>query len=165
MLTMRELERTMSEIDWEQVGKLIDQLYCSTDALENLFPGRKFTLDGHLVGSVGEVVASYMFDLELNAASTLAHDAKSPDGKQVEIKLTQGKSVAIRHKPEHLLVLFRPKGAKISVIYNGPGEPAWSAAGKMQKNGQRPIGIGKLAALNLVVREADRLPLVREAPV
>jgi hypothetical protein len=155
----------MVEINWEQVSNLIDQLYGSTDALEELFPGRKFTIDGHLVGSIGEVVASYMFGLKLNAASALAHDAVSSCGKQVEIKLTQGKSVAIRHEPEHLLVLSRPKGSKISVIYNGPGAPAWTAAGKMQRNGQRPIGLKKLAVLNATVQEADQLRLMREAPV
>ncbi|NNK77330.1 MAG: hypothetical protein HKP40_01325 [Litoreibacter sp.] len=152
-------------MDWKRVGTLIDQLYESTDALEGMFPGRKFTLDGHLVGSVGEVVASFMFGLELSRASTMGHDAKAPDGRQVEIKLTQGKSVAIRHEPEHLLVLSRPKGAKISVIYNGPGAPVWSATGKMQKNGQRSISLTKLSDLDAICPEEERLPLVREAPV
>jgi hypothetical protein len=155
----------MLETNWVEVGELIDQLYQSTDALERHFPGRKFTLDGHLVGSVGEVVASYMFDLNLNAASTKGHDALCPDGRRVEIKLTQGKSVAIRHEPEHLLVLSRPKGATIEVIYNGPGDIAWNASGKMQKNGQRPIGLMKLAALNTNLRSEQRIPIVRTAPV
>ncbi|RKR06721.1 hypothetical protein C7446_0715 [Kushneria sinocarnis] len=89
----------MDEAYWARVGDLIDQLYTATDALEGLFPGRKFTLDGHLVGSVGEVVAAYMFDLELKPASTLAHDAITPDGTKIEIKLTQENTVAIRHEP------------------------------------------------------------------
>ncbi|MCM5704026.1 DUF6998 domain-containing protein [Larsenimonas salina] len=81
----------MDDIDWAQVGALIDQLYSASDELEALFPGRKFKLDGHLVGSVGEVVAAYMFALTLNPASTLGHYAIAPDGRQVEIKLTQGR--------------------------------------------------------------------------
>ena len=97
------------ETNWDRVGALIDQLYSSSDELEYIFPGRKFTLDGHLVGSVGEVVVAFMFDLELNPASTIGHDAYAKDGRKVEIKLTQGKSVAIRHKPEHLIVLARTK--------------------------------------------------------
>ncbi|MCM2971947.1 DUF6998 domain-containing protein [Larsenimonas suaedae] len=155
----------MDDIDWAQVGALIDQLYSASDELEALFPGRKFTLDGHLVGSVGEVVAAYMFALTLNPASTLGHDAIAPDGRQVEIKLTQGKTVALRHPPEHLLVLARPKGGALSVIYNGPGEIAWDAAGKRQANGQRPIGLGKLKALAAGLKDEEKLVLVREAPV
>lgn len=155
----------MAEIDWQKVGNLIDQLYQSTDELEEMFPGRKFTLDGHLVGSIGEVLASFMFDLVLNPASTIAHDAKTSGGKQVEIKLTQGRSVAIRHEPEHLLVLCRPKGTAVSVIYNGPGTPAWNAAGKMQRNGQRSVSLNKLSAIDADIQPEDRLPLKRESPL
>ncbi|OLS50216.1 hypothetical protein BV379_19290 [Rhodovulum sulfidophilum] len=157
--------RMPNEIDWERVRVILDQLYEATENLEDLFPGRKFTLDGHLVGSVGEVVASYMFGLNLNPASTKGHDAVSSSGRPVEIKLTQGKSVAIRHRPEHLLVLCRPKGSKISVVFNGPGAIAWEAAGSMQKNGQRSIGIKKLAELDALLDDAARLPLLRQVPV
>lgn len=155
----------MSKNDWARVGVLIDTLYQTTETLEQLFPGRKFTLDGHLVGSVGEVVASYMFDLKLNSASTMGHDALATDGRKVEIKLTQGKSIAIRHHPEHLLVLCRPKGKTVSVIYNGPGALPWATAGTMQKNGQRPISLRKLSLLDAEIRQEDRLPIVRDAPV
>jgi len=32
-------------------------------------------------------------------------------------------------------------------IYDGPGAPAWAAAGPKQKNGQRTIGLTKLIAI------------------
>jgi len=51
----------MPEVDWAEVRALLDSLYGSAERLEALFPGRKFTLDGHLVGSIGEVIAAYMF--------------------------------------------------------------------------------------------------------
>ena len=150
---------------WDEAATYLDDLYAASEGLERLFPGRKFTLDGHLVGSVGEVVAAYMFDLDLNAASTHGHDALSKDGRQVEIKLTQGKGVAIRHEPEHLLVLHRPKGGPVRVIYNGPGDLAWQAAGKMQKNGQRPISLAKLTALDNSVSPGAKLSMINEPPV
>ena len=156
-------------VDWTEVRGLLDALYGATDRLESLFPGRKFTLDGHLVGSIGEVIAAYMFDLELNRASTMAHDAVCAVGRRVEIKFTQGRSVAIRHQPEHLLVLRRApgtfEGTTIRVVYNGPGEIPWHAAGAMQSNGQRPISLTRLAALDGAVEAEARLPLKREAPI
>lgn len=152
-------------IDWAQVVRYLDDLYMASHGLGQMFPGRKFTLDGHLVGSIGEVVAAYMFDLDLNPASTLGHDAKSRDGRDVEIKLTQGRSVAIRHEPEHLIVLHRPKGGPIRTVYNGPGLHAWNAAGSMQKNGQRPISLTKLSQLTAEVSASERLPEIREPPV
>ena len=156
----------MSEdVDWTQVAALLDDLYTAADGLERLFPGRKFTLDGHLVGSIGEVTAAYMFDLDLNPASTLKHDARARDGRNVEIKLTQGRGVAIRHEPDHLIVLHRPMGGPIRVVFNGPGAIPWAASGKMQKNGQRPISLSRLRLLANDVPEHDRLPMLREPPV
>lgn len=156
----------MSEhVDWAQVALYLDDLYTASDGLERMFPGRKFTLDGHLVGSIGEVVAAYIFDLDLNPASTLGHDARSPDGRNVEIKLTQGQSVAIRHEPEHLIVLQRPKGGPMRIVFNGPGAIAWAAAGQMQKNGQRPISLARLSKLALDVPVVQRLPEKRRPAV
>ena len=152
-------------VDWPCVAQYLEELYEASDGLERLFPGRKFTLDGHLVGSVGEVVAAYIFDLDLNTASTMGHDAKSKCGKNVEIKLTQGRGVAIRHEPEHLIALHRPKGGPVLVVFNGPGSIAWNNVGKIQSNGQRTISIFRLAMLDQEVSETDRLKEVREAPI
>lgn len=162
----RQRGRRMSEhVDWAQVARYLDDLYTASDGLERMFPGRKFTLDGHLVGSIGEVVAAYIFDLDLNPASTLGHDARAPDGRNVEIKLTQGRSVAIRHEPEHLIVLHRPKGGRMRLVFNGPGALAWTAASTMQKNGTRPISLARLSQLAASVAVGERLPVVREPPV
>ncbi len=152
-------------IDWGEVTALLDSLYTSSSRLEEIFPGRKFTLDGHLVGSVGEVVAAYMFELDLNPASTLGHDAIAQDGRRVEIKLTQGKSIAIRHEPDHMIALCRPKGGPVRVVYNGPGNDVWAAAGARSSNGQRPISIAKLVMIDGAVSPDKRLPLIRHAPI
>ncbi len=155
----------MTATDWTEVTSHLDALYAASEGLEAIFTGRKFTLDGHLVGSIGEVVAAYMFGLNLMPASTLGHDAMAPDGRQVEIKLTQGKSVALRHVPQHLIVLHRPKGGPVRVVYNGPGGVVWDACGKPQKNGQQPISLSRLRTLDAAVTIADRLPQFRDAPV
>ncbi len=156
----------MSEtVDWNEVHALLEALYRSSDRLEALFPGRKFTLDGHLVGSIGEVIAAYMFDLDLLRGSSKGHDARTRDGRNVEIKLTQGDGVSLRHEPEHLLVFQRSKGSNVRVVFNGPGKAAWENAGKMQTNGQRPISLKKLGALDRCVLPADRLAQMRETPV
>ncbi|MFP4569058.1 DUF6998 domain-containing protein [Rhodosalinus sp.] len=156
----------MSEdVDWAQVTRYLDDLYMASHGLERMFPGRKFTLDGHLVGSIGEVVAAYIFDLDLNPASTLGHDATAPDGRNVEIKLTQGRSVAIRHEPEHLIVLHRPKGGPMRIVFNGPGALAWAAASKMQKNGARPIFLTRLSQVAASAAAVEQLPVVRAPPV
>ena len=130
----------------EQVPDLVQQLYRIVAQFEKLF-GRPFTLDGHLVGSLGEVIAAHTYDLNLFPPSESGRDALSTDGRSVEIKLTQGTSVSLRREPEHLLVLKLNRDGTTEEIYNGPGSEPWKASGKMQKNGQRPISLTKLGHL------------------
>ena len=149
-----------SEADrWVEVPSLLADLYRIVGRLQYLFPGRKFTPDGHLVGSIGEAVAARMFDLSLLKASTEAHDAETADGQAlVQIKMTQGsRGVGLRAEPEHLLVLRLAADRSVEVVYNGGGQAPWSAAGKEQKNGQRPISLSRLRALDADVAASGRL--------
>jgi len=69
-------------------------IYKAVAELEAAYPGRKFTPDGHLVGSIGEVVAAETLGLTLYPPSHPGHDAFDGAG-DVQIKMTAGKSVAM----------------------------------------------------------------------
>ena len=125
----------------------IKELYKITNELECTYPGRKFTVDGHLVGSIGEVIVAEHYGLSLLPNSTKTHDAVSKEGKQVQIKATQVKGIAISSEPDYLIVIRILPDGSWEEIYNGPGKAAWESAGKMQKNGQRPISLSKLRNL------------------
>lgn len=131
----------------KQIPALVERLYALVAELEALFPGRAFTPDGHLVGSLGEVLGAAYYDLQLLPCSSESHDAVAADGRRVQIKATQGRQVAMRSTCEHLLVLRLKKDGTLEEIYNGPGELAWRAAGPMQRNGQRPIRVSALRKL------------------
>ena len=81
--------------------------------LEAEFPGRHFTLDGHLVGSVGEVLAAYYYGIELYKASTKVHDGCIGD-REVQIKITQQDDIVINEKPQYLLVLYLTKRGRFT---------------------------------------------------
>ncbi len=147
----------------EHVPELVRRLYSLVSEFEALFPGRKFTPDGHLVGSIGEVLAAHRYALSLHPASSEGHDGTAKDGRQVEIKATQGDTVALRAEPQHLIVLHLNKQGHASEVFNGPGALVWSNCGAMQKNGQRPVSLSKLRRLMLQVPENQRLPLRNEA--
>ena len=142
----------------DAIPTLVRELYAIVRQLEDHFPGRKFTPDGHLVGSLGEVLAAYYYNLELLPGSAATHDARCPQGRAVQIKATQGNSIGIRAQPEHLLVLKLARDGSFTEVFNGPGELAWSAAGRMQKNGQRALSVSKLRALMDQVDQEARLP-------
>ncbi len=78
--------------DSERIAPLIRVLYGIVADLEEIAPDRRFTPDGHLVGTIGEVVARELFGLELMPASTEGFDALAPHGRKVEIKATQRQS-------------------------------------------------------------------------
>ena len=57
------------------ITEKVTELFAITRELEALYPGRKFTIDGHLVGSIGEVLVADKFNLTLLPNSTKTHDA------------------------------------------------------------------------------------------
>ena len=142
----------------EHVPELVRRLYALVGEFEALFPGRAFTPDGHLVGSIGEVMAAYRYNLTLHRASSTAHDAVAPNGTQVEIKATQGTSVALRAEPEQLIVLHLGKDGHATEVFNGPGNLVWSNCGEIQKNGQRAISLSRLRKLMNTVPVGQRVP-------
>ena len=156
-LTVTEQNNLICE-HWSKVGDLLVELYSIVGRLEDLFPDRKFTPDGHLVGSIGEVVAAHMFGLSLLPPGAPVHDAVACDGRQVQIKFTQGnKRVGLRAKPDHLLVLRLTTERCIDVVYNGPGSAPWSEPGKIRSNGQKSISLHRLRELDFEVPEHKRL--------
>jgi hypothetical protein len=122
-------------------------IYKAVADLEAAYPGRKFTPDGHLVGSIGEVVAAGALNLELYPASFVAHDARDAAGRDVQIKMTAGASVSMYATCDRLVVLRVVSPEEAEIVYDGDGVPAWDAAGKIQKNGQRVVRLSKLRAI------------------
>lgn len=153
-------EDTMTNDTWAEVRDILKKLYGLVDRLEKLFPDRKFTPDGHQVGSIGEVVAAWMFDLSLCPPSTEVHDAVTADGRtRVQIKMTQTDRVGLGAEPDHLLVLSLKRGTQsVKVVYNGRGKAPWSKVkDKVQKNGQAYISLSRLCDLDKEVPASERL--------
>ena len=146
-----------SPSDLGRVRSIVKGIYRAVAELEYLYPGRRFTPDGHMVGSLGEVVAAERYCLNLFEPSHPVHDAYDHKGRLVQIKTTQGTKVGISDVPDYLLVLHMNREGMFKEIYNGPGILAWEAAGKPMKNGQRQISLSKLRALNVGVKPEDRI--------
>lgn len=126
----------------------VARIYEAVAELEARYPGRKFTPDGHLVGSIGEVIAAEALGLTLHPASYPGHDAFDAAG-DVQIKMTgqAGTGVALYSTCVRLVVLKIVSPHEAEIVYDGPGEPAWEAAAPMAKNGQRVVRLSKLRAL------------------
>ncbi|EED33278.1 conserved hypothetical protein [gamma proteobacterium NOR5-3] len=130
-------------------AELVQGLYEIVAELEALYPGRPFTPDGHLVGSIGETLVAERYGLKLMPPSTKGYDAIDQIGRKVEIKCTQGKSVAFRHEPEWCIVVKLLRTGDIEEVYHGPGGPVWALVSHkpLPSNGQYQVSLSKLVAL------------------
>lgn len=137
-------------------------IYQAVKELEGMFPGRAFTPDGHMVGSLGECLVADAYDLELMPPSNEGYDAITRNGKKIEIKATQSKSVAFRSCPEHTIIIKISKEGSFEECYNGPGGRIWeSFKGKeLPSNGQFQISLTKVRKLFEGVLEHERIPRI-----
>lgn len=150
----------MSMIDHDKFRTLVKQLYATVNELETMFPGRHFTPDGHMVGSLGECIVADAYNLELKTASNKGYDAVTETGLEVEIKATQSKSVAFRSQPQHTIIIKILRDGTFEEIYNGPGALVWDqfTGKRLPSNGQFQISLNKLRQLNQTVAQSDRVP-------
>lgn len=124
--------------------------------LETAFPGRHFTLDGHLVGSIGEVMAAYYYGIDLYTASTKLHDGQV-SGRKVQIKITQQDNVMISGEPDYLIVLYLKRDGNVYEVYNRPGKEPWESAGKTDSHNNRHVRVNKLMELDKSVPVEERI--------
>jgi len=145
----------------EDAYKKILELLKIVGELESTFEGRLFTMDGHLVGSIGEIMASYYYGIELYPPSAPTHDGITPDRREVQIKITQQSQVVISEEPDYLIVLRLDKTTgTISEVYNGPGKQPWDSAYIYQKRNTRYMMLNKLLELDKYVSDCDRISAI-----
>ncbi len=116
---------------------LVRELYAIQSRLREAFPSRRFSLDGKLVGDLGEVIAAEKYGLELvDNPSTKGHDAirVSADGSlnRVEVKATQVETnrpviafspTVLDDPPDELIVLVIQVDGSVEQAYNRPASP------------------------------------------
>lgn len=147
-------------IDHDKFRALVKQLYATVNELEDMFPGRHFTPDGHMVGSLGECLVADAYNLELKTASNKGYDAVTETGLEVEIKATQSNSVAFRSQPQHTIIIKILRDGTFEEVYNGPGALVWEQfkGKRLPSNGQFQVSLNKLRQINQKVAQADRVP-------
>lgn len=128
--------------------------------------GRTFTLDGKLVGDIGEVLTKEKYDIELLPITTTIHDAiENGTGRKVQIKATFKGGTYFPNNPEKqpdyfLSVIINEEG-ELEEQYNGP--TAFLVKNYIEvsqlrgHNGEYQLAKGKLQSLNQLVPEADRI--------
>lgn len=142
--------------------KEIQSIYKAVKNLTKRF-GRKFTPDGVLVGTLGEVLAEEQYELELLPPKAQAFDAVDSLGRKVLIRCNQQKSTPIK-KSERAQILLAIKllpDGTIEEIFNGPISMALELTIGRRADSSGFVGLShkKLRKLMESVPSAKRIPL------
>ena len=130
--------------------------------LQVSYPHKRFTLDGRLVGDLGEILVETAYDLRLFEDLTKHHDGRCGDGRLVQIKATMKDQLTFPadHTPELYLGIQIGSDGTFKEIFNGPGQIARLAVAnrKPPKNNLHGIRLATLQALQPQVVLAERIP-------
>src|SRR3954468_13493448 len=85
------------------INEALRLIFQGIDQLTEAFPNRAFTIDGRLVGDIGEVIAELEYDIVLHSVSQTNHDAKTSDGRNFQIKATFKESLTFKTVPDYYL--------------------------------------------------------------
>lgn len=104
------------------ISEALRLIFQGIEHLKEAFPNRAFTIDGRLVGDLGEVVAALEYDVVLHVVSQPNHDATTSDGRNVQIKATFKDSLTFKTVPDYYLGFKLYPDGHHEEIFNGPGK-------------------------------------------
>jgi hypothetical protein len=118
----------------------IEQLLTITETLKKKY-GRSFTLDGKLVGDIGEVLVAEKYGLTLLDENNNTHDATHPNGRNIQIKSSfLNKSYfPTGIIPDYFIAVRIYKDGTIEELFNGKGVYVYQnyiVARGLRNNGQ-----------------------------
>src|SRR5258707_3800006 len=91
--------------------------------LSDEFPNRAFTIDGRLVGEIGEVIVALEYDIVLDEVGRPNHDGTTSDGhRRVQIKATFKNHLTFKSIPEYYLGFKLYSDGSHEEVFNGPGQ-------------------------------------------
>ncbi len=145
-----------------EIHSAVQELLVIVDALHRRYPKKKFTLDGRLVGDLGEILVEQDYELELFDGLEKHHDAiTTHDRRKVQIKTTMKKSLTFPcdHTPDFYLGIKVFSDGTYEEIFNGTGEIARRGIKnrKPSKTNLHSISLSALRALNKEVPEELRV--------
>jgi hypothetical protein len=118
----------MHTLSPEPIAAALKDLYEAQAMLKSAFPEWPFSLDGKLIGDIGEVIAQKAFGLSRLPEGEKNHDMVTQEGLPVQVKATQkdrdSKPVGLGLKKttfEHLIVIEFDREGLYEVLFNGPG--------------------------------------------
>ena len=110
------------KIEPRKVKTALEKIFSGIGELKGLFPQKDFTIDGRLVGDIGEMLAFRDYEINLYQGLSPKHDGQTPAGKKVQVKATFKNSLTFKNTPEYYLEIKLNQNGTYQEIFNGPGQ-------------------------------------------
>jgi hypothetical protein len=142
------------------INQALHLIFLAIEQLKAAFPNRVFTIDGRLVGDVGEVIAALEYDLVLHDVSQPKHDAVTSDGRNVQIKATFKESLTFKTIPDYYLGFKLYPDGRHEEVFNGPGRLIYERYVARKDVGVKLLSfpVSELRRLSEQVADCDRVP-------
>ena len=144
-----------------KIDNAVKSMLKIVDELQKTYPKKKFTLDGRLVGDLGEILVEEFYDIILYENIKARYDGKTPGGKKVQIKTTMQDSLTFPADsiPDFYIGIKIKEDGTFDEIYNGPGELIQKLIKDRSKpsNNLHNIPINKLIELNSKVEQSKKV--------
>lgn len=141
----------------------IKKLFKIIEDMRIEFPTKKFTLDGRLVGDIGEILVQENYDVTLYPSNTPTYDGEDSYKRKIQIKSTFKDSLTFpcdeKEVPDYYIGIKINSDGSFEEIYNGKGDKIWELVKnrKPAKTSSFSIPISSLKKLNDDVDIFDKI--------
>lgn len=97
------------------------KIFAGIKQLKEALPTKEFTIDGRLVGDIGEAIVQRDYELSLYEKLVKHYDGETSCGKKVQIKATFKEALTFKKIPDYYIGIKIFENGKYEEIFNGPG--------------------------------------------
>ena len=106
----------------EIIEDSLNKIFSGIKQLKDALPSKEFTIDGRLVGDIGEAIIQRDYELTLYEGQEKDYDGETPDGKKVQIKATFKNSLTFKKVPDYYIGIKIFEDGTYKEIFNGCGK-------------------------------------------
>ena len=139
------------------------KLFEIVNDLRKNFPNKEFTLDGRLVGDIGEILVQENYDVHLYSTLEKTYDGYDSYNRKVQIKATFKDKLSFpcnkSEVPDYYIGIKINSDGSFEEIYNGKGSYIWELVKSRQKTktSSFQISVSSLKKLNDSVDVFDKI--------
>jgi hypothetical protein len=151
----------MTQTDYDSFNAALAVIFQGIEQLKaSCSNRRRFTIDGRLVGDIGEIIAVREFDILLDDVSRPRHDARTADGRDVQIKATFQDKLTFGVEPDLYVGLKLSMDGSYDVVFNGPGRYIFEAFSSRKGIGVQLLSfsLAQLSEISAGIPDHERVP-------